>query len=118
MRVSKNIVNPYLQKELFNTLHQTLADLKNPEQVEQFLKAFLSEAEYTTLAKRLAVAYWLDKGRSYENIGENLKVSSATIAGIQNSLGLDGVKLALQHIKAEEWANIWSQKIQKFVKGK
>ncbi|MAG59382.1 hypothetical protein CMO96_01145 [Candidatus Woesebacteria bacterium] len=117
MRVSKNLVNPHLEKELANTLHQAIADLKNPEEVVQFLRAFLSDAEYITLVKRVAVAYWLDQGRSYENIGENLKVSSATIAAMQQSMGADGVQKTLGKIKAEEWANAWSQKIQKFVKG-
>ena len=117
MRISKNIVNRHLQQELFRTLYQLVADLKKPEDVEKFFKAFLSETEHVTLSKRLAVAYWLDKGRNYSNINQNLKVSSATIAGIQENMKVDSVKLALQHIKAEEWANIWSQRIQKFVKG-
>lgn len=116
MRVSKNKVNTHLFQELFRTLHQAIADFKKPEEVEIFFKSFLSEAEHTTLAKRVAVAYWLDKKRSYENIKENLKVSSATIATIQDVSDKDGVKLALQKIKAEEWANVWSEKIQKFIK--
>lgn len=116
MRVSKNKVNKYLSNELFKTLHQAIADLKNPEEVEKFLKAFLSGAEHTTLAKRVAVAYWLDKGRSYENINQNIKVSSATIATIKNALKTDGAKLVLQKIKAEEWATVWSGRIQKFIK--
>ncbi len=116
MRVSKNKVNQSLEKELYHTLHQAIADLKDPQEVQTFLKAYLSEAEHATLAKRVAVSYWLDKKRSYENIHENLKVSSATIAVIQNSMKEPGVRLALQKIKAEEWANVWTQKIRKFVK--
>ena len=77
MRLSKGKVNPHLKKELYQALHQTLADLKNPQDIKDFLEAFLSEAEHETLTKRVAVAYWLDKGRSYVNICDNLKVSSA-----------------------------------------
>lgn len=116
MRVSKNKVNQSLEKELFKTLHQAVADLKTVQEVEAFLQAFLSQAEHTTLAKRVAVAYWLDKKRSYENINQNLKVSSATIAAVQNTMREPGVMLALQKIKAEEWANVWTQKIKRFVK--
>lgn len=116
MRLSKNKVNPHLRKELYRTLHQALADCKNPEEVEEFLSAFLSPAEHETLAKRVAVAYWLDKGRGYENIRDNLKVSSATIASIQQHMQKNGVRIALQKIKAEEWANLWAQKIQRFTK--
>lgn len=115
MRVSKIKVNQYLEKELFRTLHQTLADLKTPEEVNSFLDAFLTTSEHATIAKRLAVAYWLDKKRSYDHIQENLKVSSATIATVQSSMKKEGVKIALQHIKAEEWASVWAQKIQGFL---
>lgn len=118
MRVSKIKVNPHLKKELFKTLHQAIVDLKNPDEVREFLQSFLSKSEHETLAKRVAVAYWLDKGRGYENIKENLKVSSATIAGIQASMDNSGVKLALRNIKAEEWASLWATKIKKIVKRK
>lgn len=118
MRVSKVRINPHLQKELFKTLHQTIADLKNPQEAEEFVKSFLSKAEHATLAKRLAIAYWLDKDRGYDNIKTNLKVSSATISGIQNSLKKPGIQIALKKIKAEEWATVWAEKIQKFVKRK
>ncbi|OGY09944.1 MAG: hypothetical protein A2782_04550 [Candidatus Blackburnbacteria bacterium RIFCSPHIGHO2_01_FULL_43_15b] len=117
MRLSKGKVNPHLKKELYQALHQTLADLKNPQDIKDFLEAFLSEAEHETLTKRVAVAYWLDKGRSYVNICDNLKVSSATIAVVQDACTKHkGVKLALNHIKAEEWANVWAEKIKKFVR--
>lgn len=116
MRVSKNRVNPHLRRELSKTLHQAVADLRNPEEVQEFLKAFLSPAEYETLAKRVAISYWLEKGRGYENIKENLKVSSATIASVQASIEREGVKLALRNIRAEEWANVWVEKIRKLTK--
>lgn len=116
MRVSKNRVNHSLQKELFQTLYQAIADLKTPQEVEAFLNSFLSKSEHQTLAKRVAVAYWLNKNRSYENIRENLKVSSASIASIQQGMQSEGVRIALQKIKAEEWANVWTDKIQKFLK--
>lgn len=116
MRVSKNKINSYLEKELRRTLHQAIADIKNPEEVEEFLNTFLSPAEQNAVAKRVAVAYWLNKGRGYNNIRENLKVSSATIAQIQGRMSSKGVHIALQKIKAEEWATQWAQKIQKFTK--
>src|SRR3990167_10445852 len=116
MRVSKLQVNPFLSKELSRVLYQTIADLKTPQEAEQFLKAFLAEAELITLTKRLAVAYSLDRKQGYRNIRENLKVSTATIAKIKIKLENDGVRIALQKIKTEEWANLWSEKIRKFVK--
>lgn len=116
MRVSKDKLNPHLEKELFKTLHQMIADLKNPAEVEEFLKAFLSETEHSALAKRIAVLYWLDKGRGYNNIHDNLKVSSATVATINSITNTKGAQIVLQKIKAEEWATQWAEKIKSFAK--
>ena len=61
----------------------------------------------------MAIAYYLKKGRSYANIKENLKVSSATIASVQEITDTKGVQLAIKKVEAEEWANKWSEKISK-----
>lgn len=89
--------------------------MKSQEEIDKFLEDFLTDAEYLTFAKRLAVAYWLKKGRSYENIRQNLKVSSATIASTQQDMEKGGIKLALEKVGAEEWANEWAERIKKFV---
>lgn len=95
---------------------QTIADLRDLNEADTFLKDFLNETEYEAFSKRLAIAYWLKKGRSYANIKDNLKVSSATIASVQSVLEKPGVKLGLKKAEAEEWANQWAEKIKKFVK--
>lgn len=114
MRISKKKLNPNLEKEIIRLFFQTIADLKTSEAIRSFLSDLLSEAETTAIVKRLAIVYWLSNNRSYENIRENLKVSSATIAAIdkqtQNS---PGVKLALKYIKADEWADQWTKKIKR-----
>jgi uncharacterized protein YerC len=76
----------------------------------------LSETELTAITKRLAVAYWLAKNRSYENIKDNLKVSSATIAAIGQEIKRPGWKLALEKVMAEEWATQVEAKIKKLFK--
>jgi len=116
MRISGLAVNPILKTQIAKTFAQTLADLDDPEEVEVFLKDFFNGSELETFAKRLAVAYWLKKGRSYANIKENLKVSSATIATIQALMDTPGFKLALKQMEAEEWANVWAERIKKFIK--
>lgn len=116
MQVSKKKVNAVLEKQLFATLWQLVVDLKNPKEVELVLSDLLTETEVATVAKRLAVAYWLSKGRSYENIKQNLKVSSATVAEVQRSLKKPGWRLALQKVTADEWANVWETKIKKILR--
>lgn len=116
MQASKREVNKNLQKEIFQILYQLLVDLKNQEEVETFLKDVFGKTESLALAKRLAVAYYLAHNRSYENIKENLKVSSATIATIDKARKTRGFALALKKIEAEKWASKWTEKIQRLFK--
>lgn len=113
MRVSASKVNPILKKQIEETFIQTLSDLKDTKELKVFLGDFFNQTEMETFVKRLAVAYWLKKKRSYTNIKDNLKVSSATIATIQDLIKSPGFKLALTKMEAEEWANQWVEKISK-----
>lgn len=115
MHVSKNDLNSSLKKEIIKTFVQTLDDLRGTKEKEIFLKTFFNDQELETYAKRLAISYWLKKKRSYENIKNNLKVSSATIATVEKLLESEGFKLAINKMEAEEWANVWSEKIKKLV---
>ncbi len=116
MRISGQKLNPSLKNQVVKTFAQALVDMTKLTEVETFLKDFFNEAELETFAKRLAVSYWLKKGRSYTNIKDNLKVSSATIATIEKQMKKPGFVLALKKMEAEEWANVWAEKIQKFVR--
>ena len=115
MRTSDRKVNKSLENEIKRMLTQTFADISKAQNVDKFLKGFMTESEYETFAKRLAIAYWLKKGRSYANIKTNLKVSSATIASVQSMIDNPGFKEALKMIEADEWASQWSDKIKKFL---
>lgn len=111
MQVSNRKLNPTLEKQIFSIFYQAVADLRTPEEVEAVFNDLLTETERTALAKRLAIAAFLDKGRSYENIRDTLKVSSATIASVAEEMGNPGVQLVLGKVKAEEWADEWAEKI-------
>jgi uncharacterized protein YerC len=115
MRVSNRQLNSSLKRQIQKVLAQVVADTKNEKKALEFLNHFFTESEFETFAKRLATAYWLKKGRSYTNIRENIKVSSATIATIQNMMTKPGFSEAIKKIEAEEWANQWSEKIKKFI---
>lgn len=116
MRTSEKKLNISLEKQISETFIQMITDLRDLGEAKTFLKDFFNETEYETYVKRIAIAYWLKKGRSYNNIKENLKVSSATIAAVQSVIDKPGFRLALKKIEAEEWANQWSEKIKKFIK--
>lgn len=116
MRTSEQKLNPSLKKQIIKTFTQAVADLKDYDETDTFIKDFYTKAETETFAKRLAIAYWLKKKRSYTNIKNNLKVSSATIAEVSSLMKRKGFKLIVKKIEAEEWANKWNQKIKRFIK--
>lgn len=116
MRRSKNKLNTSFKRQIKKTFAQTISDLKDINEAHIFFADFYTDSEYETFAKRLAIAYWLKKKRSYENIKQNLKVSSATIAEVKMAMEKPGFQLALKNIEAEEWASQWEKKIRKFIK--
>ena len=113
MRVSRQKLNPILREQIIKTFAQVIADLKDINEAILFLNDFFMENEIEAFAKRLAIGYWLKKGRSYSNIRDNLKVSSATIADVAFMYKNKGFDLGLKKIEAEEWATIWADKIKK-----
>ncbi len=115
MRASGKKINKTLKNRIEKTFVQVVADFRDTKKTEAFLKGFMTDSEFEGFARRLAIAYWLRKGRSYENIKENLKVSSATIANVAEMMKKDGFESAIKSIEADEWANQWSEKIRKFV---
>ena len=116
MRTSGKKINVSLKNQIIKSLAQVIADFKSTQEADNFLRDFFTESEIETFSKRLAIAYWLIKGRSYSNIHDNLKVSSATIATVQESLNRPGFKKALKSLEAEEWANQWAERIRKVIK--
>ncbi len=116
MRISNRKLNPSLKNQIEKTLAQTILDFKNLDELYLFLSDFFNDSELETFAKRLSIAYWLKKKRSYSNIRENLKVSSATIATVEKQMKKPGFASAIKKIEAEEWANQWAEKIRKFVR--
>ena len=112
MQVSKRKLNGVLEKQLFSTFYQLVLDLKNKEEAETVFGDLFSQTELLSVIKRLSVAYWLSKNRSYENIKNNLNVSSATIADVQTGIKSKGWKLMLEKLSADEWATVWEQKIK------
>ena len=115
MQTSKRVVNKTLERQLAQTVYQLVVDIKNPCNAESILSTILSPVELSTVIKRVSIAYWLSKGRKYENIKNNLKVSSASIAEVQKQIKKPGWQLTLKYLSADEWATVWEEKIKKFL---
>lgn len=111
MQLSSNPLNKNIEKQLSEMFYGILAELSTPEEVKTVLKDVLTEGERTAILKRLGIAVYLDKGRNYEDIKNNIKVSSATISSVASNVGNPGWQEAIRRIKAEEWATEWTNKI-------
>jgi uncharacterized protein YerC len=110
------MMNPSLKRQLLKTFAQMIDDLKNPQEVETFLTDFFDGNELEKYIKRISIAYWLKKGRDKENIKRNLLATPKEIEESAKFLKTYGGKLALKKIEAEEWANQWVERIEKFRK--
>lgn len=115
MRLSNKNLIKSLETEIRQALLQTIADVRTPEEADALISDLLTETEQLAIAKRLAIALFLTQGKSYEGIKQSLKVSSATVAKVQESLNQAGIKLALNKIKTDKWAGKWAAKISQAV---
>lgn len=118
MQISKNRLNKQIEEQIYEIFYQLIADLKRKEDAKIFIRDFLTKTERSVMVKRLAVAMYLENGRSYEQIKNALKVSSATIASVDKMMNKnsEGFILALRRIEAEEWASKLAKKIAGFFK--
>ncbi|KKU87225.1 MAG: TrpR-like protein [Microgenomates group bacterium GW2011_GWF2_47_9] len=113
MQKSSSKMSKNIESQVYKILYQVIADSKNEVEAEILLKSLLTESELSALAKRLAIAVFLDKGQSYDKIKDILKVSSATIASVALNVNSKGMQTAIARIKAGEWADVWSIKISR-----
>src|SRR5689334_12433606 len=109
-------MNLSLKKQLFRTFIQMVADLKDKKEIERFLSDFFDESELESYIKRISIAYWIQKGRDEENIRRNLSATTKEISEVKKMMKKDGFKLAIKKMEAEEWADVWAERIKKVVK--
>ena len=106
-------MNKKIEAQVYKILYQVLGDARNEVDVEITLKALMTDNELSAIAKRLAIAVFLDKRQSYEHIKDVLRVSTATIASVAESMNKKGIQMALAKVKAEEWADVWSIRLSR-----
>ena len=116
MQLSQNPLNKNIEKQLESMLMGILSESNTPEKIKMLLSDILTEGEKIAILKRIGIAVYLDKGRSYEDIKNNIKVSSATIATVAEKIGNEGWQELIKMIKAEEWASEWSDKLSGRIK--
>ena len=94
-KVSRLSLRPDVWERIFNLFTGTLADIKDRNKLEAFVKYFFSPTERIMFAKRLAAAVLLAKGHDYQSIRKILRLSPPTIAKISIKVKYEGKGLNL-----------------------
>jgi len=100
-RVNSRIINTDSKSKYLNLLWDSIAKLKNREEVEQFFKDLLSESESIMISRRIEIDRRLLKGESYSKITSELKVGMDTIGRVQQwlSSGFGGYEKAIDNLE-------------------
>lgn len=117
-QVSKYPISKIVADRIFEIFLKTLVEIKNKEEADQFISDLLSPIEKIMLAKRLTIAFLLEKGYDYRAIRKVLRVSSPTIANVNlaRQYGSKGYKqLVLKIIREEELKNFIENVVIKIV---
>lgn len=103
-QISKYPISKAVADRIFEVFLKALVEVKNKEEAEQFISDFLTPTEKVMLAKRLAIAFLLDKGYDYRTIQKIIWVSAPTITSVNMALqhGSDGYRKMVSKIMAEE----------------
>lgn len=115
--MSKYPIHKDVEKRIFEVFKSTISNLKNAEDIEDFLEDFLSPVEKIMLAKRLSIAVLLAKGYRYQTITSILRVTPSTIASVNISLKYSGkgYKKMVEKILQNEKINIFWERIEDFL---
>lgn len=101
MQTSNHKLSSQKETDLYLQLVTLLADIEHPKAMAAFLKAFLTDTERSVLSKRLAIFCLLSQGKSYEEIKDELHVSSATISSMADQANQPAIKQALVQVKKD-----------------
>lgn len=103
-QVSKHKLNNKIYVKIFKLFPQLLGLLSKRGQQQILIDSLLSNSEQIMLAKRIAIAYMLVNGYTYDAISSKLKVSYGTLAKISDSLKKADISFtkALSEISKED----------------
>lgn len=103
-QVSKYPISKEIYDRIFEIFIKTLIKLKAKKEAEEFVQSLLTPVERIMLAKRLAIAFLLEKGYEYRQIQRIIRVSLPTIASVNivRKYSSEGYKNIITKILKEE----------------
>ena len=87
-QISKRKLEPKIKQDLLDSLSYTIKELKTKAEVDQFLSSTLTDTERLMVAKRVVTAFLLENKVEEKNIGNTLKLTSATITRLKMWISL------------------------------
>lgn len=93
-----------IHSESTDRLFRAILSLKTVEECYSFFEDICTITEIKDMSQRLDTAFLVDKGISYQNISEQIGVSTATISRVSRCLnyGAGGYKTVIDRLKEEE----------------
>lgn len=112
MQISQQKMSNTSEEQLKEDLAILLSDLRRPNVVLDFLSTFLTETELTVLSKRLAILKRLHNNNSYEQIQQDLQVSSATISSVAQIKERQISEDIIHRLQVHDWAERTASKLR------
>jgi len=117
-QVSKYPMKQEVSHRIFDLFLKTLSKLRSKNEIDLFLSELLTPTERIMLAKRVSVAFLLDKGYDYRQISYLLKVSTSTIGIIARDFkGSKGFKSKVKEVVREDKESEFWMKLGEDVTG-
>ncbi len=85
-QASRRFTPDSVYEEIFRFLLTSIKSARSFRSAESFVNVILTRSEKLMIGKRIAIAFLLRKGGSYEDISSILRVSRTTIARVNNKL--------------------------------
>jgi len=115
-QVSRNPISKTTNQEIQATLWWLLARLNDDSDIRDFLNCLLTKTEKIMLAKRLAIAFLLIKGYNYRDIGNVLKVSTATICRIRDAIDkIEDYEMFVKKLEKREELKKFAEQFDKMI---
>jgi TrpR-related protein YerC/YecD len=94
-------MNDKLKDSIMDVFFQAVLNLENIEECYSFFEDVCTISELKSMSQRFHVAIMLDSGKTYSEICDKTKVSTATISRVNRALeyGADGYKTSLKRLK-------------------
>jgi len=117
-QVSKYPISKKVADRIFEVFLKTLVEIKSNKEADEFISDLLTPTEKIMLAKRLAIAFLLEKNYDYRTIQKIIRVSAPTITSVNNArkYGSEGYKKLVEKIiKEEKLISFFDETVEKLL---